>query len=179
MTGNKPSKNLWALSSLASTIGAGDFAVEDHDSFRRQEFVFAALNLLLIGALLALQAISKIVRGRPSESVIVVLAAGFTIQAVYFIWLRARVATISQGARRFLTYWSLGFNSMLALVLTSLTIRGDTAYYASDASSHTRSVLQTQPWRHDRGDRTGGLHQLHGRVRPESSANTSKQARWP
>ena len=127
---NKPSKNLWALSSLASTIGAGDFAVEDHDSFRRQEFVFAALNLMLIGALLALQAISKIVRGRPSESVIVVLAAGFIIQAVYFIWLRTRVVTISQGARRLLTYWSLGFNSMLALVLTSLTIRADTAYYA-------------------------------------------------
>src|SRR5271170_1910191 len=130
MTEDKSSKNLWALSSLASTMGAGDFAVEDHDSFRRQEFVFAALNLLLIGALLALQAISKIVRGRPSESVILVLAAGFTIQAVYLIWLRTRVATISQGTRRFLTYWSLGFNSLLALVLTSLTIRGDTAYYA-------------------------------------------------
>jgi two-component system sensor histidine kinase HydH len=130
MIADKPTKNLWALSSLASTIGAGDFAVEDHDSFRRQEFVFAALNLMLIGALLALQAISKIVRGRPSESVIVVLAAGFIIQAVYFIWLRTRVVTISQGARRLLTYWSLGFNSMLALVLTSLTIRADTAYYA-------------------------------------------------
>ena len=130
MIADKPTKNLWALSSLASTIGAGDFAVEDHDSFRRQEFVFAALNLMLIGALLALQAISKIVRGRPSESVIVVLAAGFIIQAVYVIWLRTRVVTISQGARRLLTYWSLGFNSMLALVLTSLTIRADTAYYA-------------------------------------------------
>jgi hypothetical protein len=29
-----------------------------------------------------------------------------------------------------LTLWSLVFNSVLALVLTSLTIRGDTAYYA-------------------------------------------------
>src|SRR5271166_1709699 len=130
MTDHKPSGNLWALSSLASTIGAGDFAVEDHDSFQRQEFVFAALNLLLIGALFALQAISKIVRGRPSQSVIVVLGAGFTIQAVYFIWLRTKNARISQSRRRLLTFWSLGFNSILALVLTSLTIRGDTAYYA-------------------------------------------------
>ena len=130
MTEHKPSGNLWALSSLASTIGAGDLAVEDHDSFRRQEFVFAALNLLLIGALLALQAISRLVRGRPSASVIVVLAAGFVIQAIYLVWLRTRHAAISQGTRRFLTYWSLGFNSVLALVLTSLTIRGDTAYYA-------------------------------------------------
>ena len=130
MTENKPSKNLWALNSLASTIGAGDFAAEDHDSFRRQEFVFAALNLLLIGALLALQVVSRFVRGRPAASVIIVLAAGFMIQAVYLTWLRTRNATISQGIRRFLTYWSLGFNSILALVLTSLTIRGDTAYYA-------------------------------------------------
>jgi len=130
MTDHKPSGNLWALSSLASTIGAGDFAVEDHDSFQRQEFVFAALNLLLIGALFALQAISKIVRSRPSQSVIVVLGAGFTIQAVYFIWLRTKNARISQSRRRLLTFWSLGFNSILALVLTSLTIRGDTAYYA-------------------------------------------------
>src|ERR1700735_2816449 len=83
MTENKPSKNLWALSSLASTIGAGDFAVEDHDSFRRQEFVFAALNLLLIGALLALQAISKIFRGRPSDSVIVALAYLISFMGAY------------------------------------------------------------------------------------------------
>jgi signal transduction histidine kinase len=130
MIEHKPSKNLWALSSLSSTIGASDFAVEDHDSFRRQEFVFAALNLSLIGALFVLQAISRLVRGRPSASVVVVLAVGFVIQAIYLVRLRTRHAAISQGRRRFLTYWSLGFNSILALVLTSLTIRGDTAYYA-------------------------------------------------
>ena len=130
MTDDKSSKNLWALSSLADTIGAGDFAVEDHDSFRRQEVFFAALNLLLIGALFALQAISRYVRGRPTASVIMVLAAGFTIQALYFIWLRTGHDTISRRTRQLLTYWSLGFNSILALILTSLTIKGDTAYYA-------------------------------------------------
>ena len=78
MADNKSSKNLWALSTFAATIGDGatDFTANDHESFRRQEFVFAALNLLLIGALLALQAISKYVRGKPSASVIIVLAAG-------------------------------------------------------------------------------------------------------
>jgi two-component system sensor histidine kinase HydH len=130
MTENKPSKNLWALSSLASSIGAGDFAIEDHDSFRRQEFVFAALNLLLIGALLGLQVVSKVVRGKPSASVVLVLAVGFIVQAVYFIWLQTRNETISQSTRQLLTFWSLGFNSILALVLTSMTIGGDTAYYA-------------------------------------------------
>ncbi len=110
--------------------GAADFAVDDHQSFRRQEFVFASLNLLLIGALLVLQAISKFVRGKPSGLVIIVLAVGFVVQAALLIWLRRRNATISRRTRQFLTFWSLGFNSTLALVLTSLTIRGDTAYYA-------------------------------------------------
>jgi signal transduction histidine kinase len=130
MSEDKSTNNLWPLSSLASTIGVGDFAAHDHDSFRRQEFFFAALNLLLIGSLFALQAVSRIVRGKPSESVIIVLAAGFTIQSAYLVWLRGKTATISLGGRQFLTYWSLGFNSTLALLLTCLTIGGDTAYYA-------------------------------------------------
>ena len=132
MTENDHSNNLWALSSLASTMGDGaaDFAADDHQSFRRQEFVFAALNLGLIGSLLALQAISKFGRGKPSASVIVVLTAGFMIQAAYFMWLRAKDEPLSPPTRRILTFWSLGFNSILALVLTSMTIRGDTAYYA-------------------------------------------------
>src|ERR1035437_7569030 len=102
MTEHKPSKNLWALSFLASTMGDGgaDFAADDQESFGRQEFVFASLNLLLIGALLALQAISRLVRGRPSASVIIVLAGGLTVQAAHLVWLRRKNATISRGTDR-------------------------------------------------------------------------------
>ena len=167
MTDHKPSGNLWALSSLASTIGAGDFAVEDHDSFQRQEFVFAALNLLLIGALFALQAISKIVRGRPSQSVIVVLGAGFTIQAVYFIWLRTRNASNfpeQTPVTHVLVSWIQLDTGVGAHLINH---QGRHCLLRADASSHTRSGLQARPWRHDRGDRAGGLHQLHGRVRAE------------
>ena len=132
MTENKSSSNLWALSTFASTMGDGaaDFAADDHQSFRRQEFVFASLNLLLIGALLALDSISRYVRGKPAASVIIVLAVGFLIQGAHLIWLRKRTATSSRGKRQFLIFWSLGFNSILAFVLTMLTIKGDTAYYA-------------------------------------------------
>jgi two-component system, NtrC family, sensor histidine kinase HydH len=132
MTESKPSKDLWALSSLAATMGEGaaDLAADDQQSFRRQEFVFAALNLLLIGALFALQAISRLFRGKPSASVVIVLAVGFTIHAAHLIWLRTNSAPLSGPTRKVLTYWSLGFNSTLALLLTSLTIGGDTAYYA-------------------------------------------------
>jgi signal transduction histidine kinase len=132
MTENKSSEKLWALSTFAATMGEGgaDFTADDHESFRRQEFVFASLNLLLIGALLALQLISKYARGKPAASVIIVLTAGFLIQGAHLIWLRKTSATISRGKRQFLTFWSVGFNSILALVLTLLTIKGDTAYYA-------------------------------------------------
>ena len=132
MTDNTSSKNLWALSTFAAAIGdsAASFAVDDHESFRRQEFVFAFLNLLLIGALLALQALSLYVRGKPSGAVVIALAVGFAIQAAHIIWFRSAGATSTRGKQRFLTYWSLGFNTTLALVLTLLTISGDTAYYA-------------------------------------------------
>lgn len=132
ITENTSSKNLWALSTFAAAIGEGaaGFAVDDHESFRRQEFVFASLNLLLIGALLALQALSLYVRGKPSGAVVIVLAIGFAIQAAHIVWLRTKGATSSRGKQQFLTYWSLGFNTTLALILTLLTIKGDTAYYA-------------------------------------------------
>jgi hypothetical protein len=54
--------------------GAADLAAGDQQSFRLQEFAFAALNLLLIGAFFALQAISRLVRGKPFASVVIVLA---------------------------------------------------------------------------------------------------------
>ena len=132
MTEHTPTKNLWALSSFAATMGDGgpDFAADDHQSLRHQEFVFAALNLLLIGAMLALQTISKCVQGGATTGVIIVLGAGFAIQACHLIWLRRGGATSSRGKRLFLTFWSLGFNTTLALVLTLLTLRSDTVYYA-------------------------------------------------
>jgi signal transduction histidine kinase len=122
----------WPLSVLALTVGHGDsdLVASDFESFRRQELFFAFLNLLLIGALLALQAISRFVRSRPSASVIWVLAVGLVVQAAHLTWLNWRTAPLSSPKHRIFTFWSLGFNSALALVLTFITIRGDTAYYA-------------------------------------------------
>jgi len=105
-------------------------AAQDRDSFRRQEVVFASVNLMLIGALLLLQEISRLGRGKPAASVMFVLAVGFVVQAIHLVWLLSRSVELSKPTQRIFTYWSLGFNSTLALVLTFLTIGGDTAYYA-------------------------------------------------
>ncbi|MBV8138887.1 MAG: hypothetical protein JO121_25165 [Deltaproteobacteria bacterium] len=122
----------WAVSALAKAMGGDGFALaaEDQDSFRGQELVFASLNLMLIGALLVLEEISRLVRSKPTASVVFVLAVGFVVQAIHLVWIRNRSVQLSKPTQRIFTYWSLGFNSTLALVLTSLTIRGDSAYYA-------------------------------------------------
>jgi signal transduction histidine kinase len=132
IAGHKRALDHWPLTALAPMIGLGDsdLVASDFESFRRQQLFFALLNLLLIGALLALQAISRLVRGRPSASVIWVLAVGLVVQAVHLTWLNWRTAPLSFPKRRVFTFWSLGFNSALAFVLTVITIRGDTAYYA-------------------------------------------------
>jgi signal transduction histidine kinase len=132
MAEHKPARRPWPLNVLAMTIGGGnsDLLSNDFESFRRQERLFALLNLLLIGSLLALQEISRLVRGRPSGSVVLVLTVGFVVQAAHLTGLQLRTSPLSVPKRRIFTFWSLGFNSALALVLTSITIRGDTAYYA-------------------------------------------------
>jgi signal transduction histidine kinase len=132
MTQDKLTKRFWKLSSLATTTDdrGSDLAANDHQCFRRQEVFFALLNLVLIGALLTLQEVSRIARGRPAASVVIVLVVGFAVQAAHVTWLYRETAPLSLSQRQVLTLWSLAFNSALALVLTSLTIRGDTAYYA-------------------------------------------------
>jgi signal transduction histidine kinase len=107
-----------------------DLLASDIESSQRQDFFFALLNLFLIGALLALQELSRIVRGKPSASVVVVLTVGFVVQAAQLTWLMWKPASPSPVERRTFTLWFVGFNSFLSLVLTSITIRGDTAYYA-------------------------------------------------
>lgn len=129
---DKRAMGRWPLTVLAQTIGHGnsDFVPNDFQSFRRQQLFFALLNLFLIGALLALQAFSRFVRGRPSAAVVWVLAVGFVVQVFHLAWLNWRTAALSLPKRRVFTFWSLGFNSTLAFVLTFITIKGDTAYYA-------------------------------------------------
>jgi hypothetical protein len=132
IAGEKRVLGHWPLSALALTVGEGDsdLVTSDVESFRRQELFFALLNLPQIGALLALQAISKFVRGRPSAPVIWILAIGLLLQSIHLGWFYQRRASLSLREQRISTFWSLGINSALALLLTFMTIRGDTAYYA-------------------------------------------------
>ncbi len=128
IAGQKPALSQSLLSGLSDRYS--DLLASNLESSQRQDFFFALLNLSLIGALLALQELSRFVRGRPSASVVMVLAVGFVVQAAQLTWLTRKPASASLAKRTTFTLWFVGFNSILSLVLTCLTIRGDTAYYA-------------------------------------------------
>lgn len=133
IAGPEGASGFWPLRAFAIIRGGrgdSDLVASDFESFRRQELFFALLNLLLIGALLGLQVLSKLVRGKPSGSVIAVLTLGLIVEAAHITWIEWRTVPLSPPKRRISTFWTLGFNSALALTLTSMTIRGDTAYYA-------------------------------------------------
>ena len=72
------------------------------------------------------------------------MSSGFTIEGSRRCPLRRR---------RIFTFWSLGFNSALALLLTSLTIRGDTAYYALMLLPVLEAAFRLGFGAHDRGGR--------------------------
>jgi two-component system, NtrC family, sensor histidine kinase HydH len=128
LKGHNHAMGYWPLTAFGHEDGLLTNSLE---SSRRQEYFFSLLNLVLIGALLALQGISRLVRGRPSEAVIEVLAVGLMIQAAQLAWLKWRIKSSSADEQlSTFPYWFIGFNSALSLILTSLTIRGDTAYYA-------------------------------------------------
>lgn len=129
---NHRSSSISALGDYVATLVARptDGILGTRELFIGQEILFTRLNLFLIGALLLLQEFSRLVRGHPTRSVVIVLAVGFTIEVVHFTWLRSNADAISPMQQKVLAFWALTFNSALSLVLTFLTIRGDTAYYA-------------------------------------------------
>ena len=94
MPHDKRTRRFWEPRLRATTTGDGgpDLAANDSQCFRRQEMFFAPLNLVLIGALLTLQEISRIARGRPAAPVVIVLTAGFVVQAAYVTWLYSQTA---------------------------------------------------------------------------------------
>jgi signal transduction histidine kinase len=107
-----------------------DLLADDIQSGQQQDFLFALLNLSLIGALLILQELSRLVRGRPTAAVVIILAIGFVVQAAQLLWLMWPPASSELARRRIFTFWFIGFNSFLSLVLTFITVKGDTAYYS-------------------------------------------------
>lgn len=104
-------------------------ATPDLDSFRQQESTFVILNLFLLALLLLIHTLFASHWGNPSAALIAVLAAAFLAQAAELIWLLALKTPLGPGSMALLTWFSIGFNIAVALVLAAITNHEDTQYF--------------------------------------------------
>lgn len=101
----------------------------DLDSFKQQESTFVILNLFVLAILLLIHTVFASHWGNPSAALITVLAAAFLTQVAELFWLLALKAPLSPGAIALLTWFSICFNIVVALVLAEITNRQDTQYF--------------------------------------------------
>jgi signal transduction histidine kinase len=101
----------------------------DFDSFRQQESTFVILNLFVLATLLLIHTLFSSHWGNPSAALITMLAGAFLAQGGELFWLFARKRSIGPGGIALLTWCSICFNILLALVLGEVTSREDTQYF--------------------------------------------------
>jgi signal transduction histidine kinase len=104
-------------------------AAPDLDSFKQQESTFVILNLFVLAILLLIHTVFAAHWGNPSAALIAVLAAAFLAQVMELFWLLALKVPLSQGGVALLTWYSIWFNIVIALVLAEITNREDTQYF--------------------------------------------------
>jgi fumarate reductase subunit C len=107
-----------------SSILAPDFL-----SFKRQESTIIVLNLIVLAALLLIHTLFSSFFGNPPRLLLIVLAVGFLMNVLEFIWIQGAGA-ISAAGIVVLTWSSIALNMTLAFVLASLSYRQDTQYFA-------------------------------------------------
>ena len=105
------------------------FVASDFDSFKQQENTFIILNLFILAALLFVHTLFASHWGFPSETLIAILAAALFTQGAELFWLAARIDPLGSRGMTLLTWGSIGFNILLAIVLGEVTNREDTQYF--------------------------------------------------
>lgn len=101
----------------------------DFESNRRQHWVFALLNLALIGALLLIHLTWADYVGLSSPLSVVLLIAAFLFQGMEVIWLSVGREIYSERADIILTWWPIVLNSVLATVLSVIEAGNDHQYF--------------------------------------------------
>ncbi len=101
----------------------------DFESFKQQESTFVLLNMFLLVGLLLIHAIFASYWGDPSRSLIVLLAAAILAQGSELVWLTTRTRPLDTEGIARLSWASIGFNIILALLLAIVSNRPDTQYF--------------------------------------------------
>ena len=102
----------------------------DLDSFRRQESILIALNLLILVVLFSLHLYFASFWGKPGTLLIAAVAFGIAAKAAEWLWLRGLKRALKSKQLATLTWASITLNITLAFVLSVLTDKEDTPYFA-------------------------------------------------
>ena len=102
----------------------------DLDSFRRQESILIALNLLILIALFSLHLYFMSFLGKPSPMLILAVGVGVVVKSAEWLWLRGLTRALKPRELATLTWASITLNVTLAFVLSVLTDKEDTPYFA-------------------------------------------------
>ena len=105
------------------------FFAPDFDSFKQQETTFVILNLFILATLLLVHTLFASYWGFPSTSMIAILAGALFALGVELFWLVARTTPLGLNGMTMLTWASIGFNILLALLLQGVTSREETQYF--------------------------------------------------
>jgi signal transduction histidine kinase len=105
------------------------FLASDFDSFKRQETTFIILNLSILATLLLVHTLFASHWGFPSVSLIAILAGALFAQGAELFWLLARSTPLGLMGMTLLSWASICFNILLAILLGGVTNREDTQYF--------------------------------------------------
>jgi len=115
---------------LKTVFPSPSLVASDLDSFRRQESILIALNLSILIGLFCLHLYFASFWGRPGLLLILAVAFGTTAKTVEWLWLRTLTRALPPRQLAALTWASIALNVSLAFVLSMLTDKEDTPYFA-------------------------------------------------
>ena len=111
------------------TLPKSVLVASDFDSFKQQETIFVILNLFILAALLLVHTLFASYWGFPSATLIAILAAAFFAQGAELFWLASRSVPLGLRGMTLLSWASICFYILLAILLGAVTNREDTQYF--------------------------------------------------
>ena len=101
----------------------------DFDSFRRQESIFIILNLFILGALQLFHALFFSYWGLPTGTLITILTGALLAQGAELFWLLRRSEPLGPRGMKLLSWYSICFNILVAVLLQNATSRHNAQYF--------------------------------------------------
>jgi signal transduction histidine kinase len=114
---------------LGQLVRESSLLAPDFRSFRRQEFTFISLNLVLLFALALSQIVFASYYRSAPPLLLGVLAAGLVANGLELLWLRSKNDLSPEGIV-VLTWTMIALNMGVAFALASLSYRQDIQYFA-------------------------------------------------